>query len=290
MSEGEIKSSWAAVQDHTRHFSDFTFVYPVISRRSQGLSIGINLNPDKVCNFDCIYCEVDRSTPGTRTEVDLNQMREELLALVQFVKDGGLAREPKFDEVGDLAREVKDIAFSGDGEPTMINNFSECVESVAEVKRHEGLSETKMVLITDAAGLDKTDVKHGLSILDSHNGEIWAKLDAGSERYYKAVNRSSVKFERVLCNLLETARERPIIIQSLFLRAHGKAMSEQELKAFCGRLNDITSGGGRIQEVHLYTIARPTPEDFAAKLETEELEAFAQKIRKETDIEVAVFP
>lgn len=290
MASGEIKSSWAAVLDHTRNFSDFTFVYPVISRRSQGLSIGINLNPDKACNFDCIYCEVDRSTPGTRTEVDLKQMRDELRALIQRVKDGGLAREPKFDQVGDLAREVKDIAFSGDGEPTMVKNFSECVESVAEVKWHEGLSETKMVLITDAAGLDKTDVKHGLSIMDSHNGEIWAKLDAGTERYYKTVNRSCVKFERVLSNLLETARERPIIIQSLFLKVHGEAISEQELTAFCGRLNDITTGGGRIQEVHLYTVARPTPEEFAAKLENEELEAFAQTIRKETDIKVAVFP
>ena len=57
----EIKSTWAAVQDHTRHFTDFTFVYPVISRRSKGLSIGANLNPDKGCNFDCIYCEVARN-------------------------------------------------------------------------------------------------------------------------------------------------------------------------------------------------------------------------------------
>ena len=50
----QIESSWAAVRDHTRHFTDFTFVYPVISRRSRGLSIGVNLNPDKVCNFDCV--------------------------------------------------------------------------------------------------------------------------------------------------------------------------------------------------------------------------------------------
>lgn len=290
---GEIKSiqsSWAAVQDHTRHFSDFTFVYPVISRRSKGLSIGVNLNPDKVCNFDCIYCEVDRRIPGAVTEVDLRQMKDELTAMVRFAKDGGLAKEPKFDEVPWLTREVKDIAFSGDGEPTMIHNFAECVETVVEVQQSEGLDETKIVLITDAAGLDKADVKRGLKLMDTHHGEIWGKLDAGTEDYYREVNRSNVKFDRILSNLLETARARPIIIQSLFLKVHGQAMPAAELDAYCGRLNDLTESGGQISEVHLYTVARPTPEAFATKLELAELENMAAAVREQTGLTVAVFP
>ena len=290
MAEGEIKSSWAAVQDHARHFSDFTFVYPVISRRSRGLSIGVNLNPDKVCNFDCIYCEVDRRLPGAVTEVDLRQMQDELAAMVRFAKDGGLAKEPKFDEVPWLTREVKDIAFSGDGEPTMIKNFTECVETVVEVQQQEGLDETKIVLITDAAGLDKTDVKRGMEIMDAHNGEIWGKLDAGTEEYFKLVNRSNVKFERILKNLEEAARGRPIIIQSLFLKVHGKVMSAEELMAYCDRLNDITEAKGAIKEVHLYTVARPTPEEFATKIGTEELEAMAENVRGATNLKVAIFP
>ena len=290
---GEIKSiqsSWAAVQDHTRHFSDFTFVYPVISRRSKGLSIGVNLNPDKVCNFDCIYCEVDRRIPGAVTEVDLRQMKDELTAMVRFAKDGGLAKEPKFEEVPWLTREVKDIAFSGDGEPTMIHNFAECVETVVEVQQSEGLDETKIVLITDAAGLDKADVKRGLKLMDTHHGEIWGKLDAGTEDYYREVNRSNVKFDRILSNLLETARARPIIIQSLFLKVHGQAMPAAELDAYCGRLNDLTESGGQIREVHLYTVARPTPEAFATKLELAELENMAAAVREQTGLTVAVFP
>ena len=290
MSDGEIKSNWAAVQDHTRHFSDFTFVYPVISRRSQGLSIGVNLNPDKVCNFDCIYCEVDRRIPGAVTEVDLRQMQDELTAMVRFAKDGGLAKEPKFDEVPWLTREVKDIAFSGDGEPTMIHNFAECVETVVEVQQAEGLDETKIVLITDAAGLDKTDVKRGVKIMDAHHGEIWGKLDAGTEGYYREVNRSNVKFDRILSNLLETSRERPIIIQSLFLKVHGEVMPTVELEAYSGRLNDLTESGGQISEVHLYTVARPTPEAFATKLELAELETMAATVREQTGLTVAVFP
>jgi wyosine [tRNA(Phe)-imidazoG37] synthetase (radical SAM superfamily) len=278
------------VQDHTRHFSDFTFVYPVISRRSKGLSIGVNLNPDKVCNFDCIYCEVDRRIPGAVTEVDLCQMKDELTAMVRFAKDGGLAKEPKFDEVPWLTRAVKDIAFSGDGEPTMIQNFAECVETVVEVQQLEGLDETKIVLITDAAGLDKAGVKRGLETMDAHNGEIWVKLDAGTEEYYRQVNRSNVKYQRILNNLLETARVRPIIIQSLFLKVHGEAMSDGELGAYCDRLRDLTAAGGQISEVHLYTVARPTPEAFAAKLEVPELEAMAETVRERTNLRVSIYP
>ncbi len=255
----EIKSTWAAVQDHTRHFSDFTFVYPVISRRSRGLSIGVNLNPDKVCNFDCIYCEVDRRIPGAVTGVDLRQMKDELTAMVRFARDGGLAKEPKFDEVPWLTREVKDIAFSGDGEPTMINNFADCVEAVVDVKQAEGLESTRIVLITDAAGLDKGDVKRGLEVMARNNGEIWGKLDAGTEEFFKMVNRTSVKFQRVLDNLRDTARARPILIQSLLLKVHGEPMSAAELGAYCGRLNDITAAGGQIRGVQAYTVARPTP-------------------------------
>ena len=292
MGEGamEIKSSWAAVQDHTRHFSDFTFVYPVISRRSKGLSIGVNLNPDKVCNFDCIYCEVDRRVPGAVTEVDLRQMKDELTAMIRFAKDGGLAKEPKFDEVPWLTRKVKDIAFSGDGEPTMIHNFADCVQTVVDVKQAEDLGATQIVLISDAAGLDKADVKRGLELMDAHEGEVWGKLDAGTEEFFKAVNRTNVKFQRILDNLLATAKARAIIIQSLFLKVHGELMSAAELEAYCHRLNELTAGGGQIREVHLYTVARPTPEAFATKLERAELELMAVTVRERTGLTVAVFP
>jgi len=286
----EIKSSWAAVQDHTRHFSDFTFVYPVISRRSKGLSIGVNLNPDKVCNFDCIYCEVDRRIPGAVTEVDLRQMKDELTAMIRFAKDGGLAKEPKFDEVPWLTRKVKDIAFSGDGEPTMIHNFADCVQTVVDVKQAEDLGATQIVLISDAAGLDKADVKRGLELMDAHEGEVWGKLDAGTEEFFKAVNRTNVKFQRILDNLLATAKARAIIIQSLFLKVHGELMSAAELEAYCDRLNELTAGGGQIREVHLYTVARPTPEAFATRLERAELELMAVTVRERTGLTVAVFP
>lgn len=286
----EIKNSFAAVKDHTRVYKDFTYVYPVIARRSQGLSIGINLNPDKVCNFDCLYCEVDRSTPGKVSRLDLNQMRDELVAMIRFARDGGLAKEPKFDELPPyLSRNVKDIAFSGDGEPTMVSNFDECVRMVAEVKREEGLDKTFIRLITDAAGLDTGSVKRGLEIMDANNGEIWAKLDAGTEEYYQTVNRTKVRFERILKNLGETAKVRSIVVQSLFLKLHDEAMSEEELAQYCERLKEVLAVGGKIHEVHLYTVARPTPVDYATRLAKEELEKMAETVRQNTGLTVLTF-
>lgn len=285
----EIKNTWAAVRDHTRVFQDLVFVYPVISRRSRGLSVGVNLNPDKRCNFDCVYCEVDRKVPGRAESIDLPQLRDELTWLLRYALEGGLATQPKFDEVPELTRHIRDIAFSGDGEPTMVPNFDECVRVVAEVRRELGLTETKLVLITDSAGLDKSSVKRGLELMDANNGEFWCKLDAGTEDYYKLVNRSAVKFERILKNLLETARVRPVVIQSLFLKTNGAPIPPDELAAYCQRLNEIVRSGGQIREVHAYTVARPTPEPWATRLTREELAAIAATIRTQTGLRVEVF-
>ncbi len=291
MSETQVpvNSNLAAVKDHSRTYEDFLFVYPVISRRSRGLSIGVNLNPDKVCNFNCIYCEVDRRTPPRALRVDVARMREELMEVIRLVQAGGLMRQSRFSEAAALATEIKDIAFSGDGEPTMIPNFAECVQVVADVKRQKHLDQTKIVLITDAAGLDKADVKRGLEIMDTNNGEVWGKLDAGTEAYFQLVNRTKIRLERILKNLLETARVRSIVIQSLFLRVHGEAMPAAELRSYCERLNELRRGGAQIKEVHAYTVARPTPETFATKLTAAELACMAETIRQSTGLTVSVF-
>src|SRR5215213_6121094 len=109
--------------DHARRFAANRFVYPVLSRRSGGISIGVNLNPDKVCNFDCIYCQVDRRAESETQFVEMEQLLEELEETLKIAASGELFRHPPFDATPEKLRRLNDIALSGDGEPTTYRNF-----------------------------------------------------------------------------------------------------------------------------------------------------------------------
>lgn len=265
--------------DHRRIWQDFDYGYPVISRRSKGVSLGVNLNPDKVCNFDCVYCEVDRKTPAKRRDIDLDQMARELDALLQLTQDGTLFRVAPFDTARPDQRRLNDIAFSGDGEPTTAREFPEAVARMAGLLEARGLRDVKLVLITDSSRLQAAEVVEGLERMMAWNGEIWAKLDAGTEAHYRAVDRSAIPFQRILDNLLATARRWPITIQTLFLEWNGAGPTEAEVAAYCGRLQDLRAGGGQLRDIQLYTVARPTPEAAARPLKSEALEGCATQIR-----------
>jgi wyosine [tRNA(Phe)-imidazoG37] synthetase (radical SAM superfamily) len=265
--------------DHRRVWRDFDYCYPVISRRSQGLSLGVNLNPDKVCNFDCVYCEVDRIAPAKRRDLDLDQLERELAFLLDLAVDGRIYEVPPFDSARPEHRRLNDIAFSGDGEPTTAREFPEVIARVARLKAARGLDSVKLVLITDSSRLQAPEVLTGLETLMAHQGEIWAKLDAGTEATYREIDRSAIPFQRILDNLLATARRWPILIQTLFLSWKGQGPDEAELEAYCERLKHIQAHGGQLQAIQLYTVARPTPEPEARPLRRLELDAIAARLR-----------
>jgi len=264
--------------DHRRIWQDFQYAYPVISRRSKGVSLGVNLNPDKACNFDCVYCEVDRSTPGPRADVDLAQLEQEMSTLLDLTVSGTLFRTSPFDTARPEQRRLNDIAFSGDGEPTSARAFAEAVATIARVKRARGLDQVKLVLITDATRLQAPEVLRGLTTMMDNQGEIWAKLDAGSEAFYREVNRSKVPFARVLDNLAATARRWPITIQTLFLEWRGQGPSPEEVAAYLERLRTVLAQGP-LQGIQLYTVARPTPEPEARPLRAEAMDQLARQVR-----------
>jgi wyosine [tRNA(Phe)-imidazoG37] synthetase (radical SAM superfamily) len=263
-------------------------VYPVLSRRSRGISIGVNLNPDKVCNFDCIYCQVDRRSEAETKFVETDRLLEEIDHMLSLVAGGTLFEDEPFRDVPAERRRLNDIAFSGDGEPTTYRNFDEIIASVAELKRRHGLPEVKLVLITNASMFHRPVVERGLAILDENNGEIWAKLEAGTDEYYQLVERTKVPFRRVLDNITAAAKVRPLVIQSLFMRIDGANPPEPEIDAFCDRLSEIIAAGGMLKLVQVYTVARPPAESFVAPLNREQLEAIAAKVRAQ-GIVVEVF-
>ncbi|MBX7166044.1 MAG: radical SAM protein [Pirellulales bacterium] len=270
---------------HPRLFEQFRYVYPVVSRRSRGVSIGVNLNPDKVCNFDCVYCQVDRSTPPAVREVDEAQLLGELEAALDLVLGGQLFAHPRFAATPPELRRLNDIAFSGDGEPTTYRRFAELMTQVVELKRRRALGAVKLVLITNATMLHRPAVIAGLEAMMAAGGEIWAKLEAGTEAYYRRVERTSVPLARVLANITATAQRWPVTIQALFMLLDGQPPSANELDAFCDRLAEIAAGG-QLRLVQIYTVARQPAESFVAPLADAQVDEIVERVRTRTGLAV----
>jgi wyosine [tRNA(Phe)-imidazoG37] synthetase (radical SAM superfamily) len=275
--------------DHRRSYRENRFVYPVLSRRSQGLSIGINLNPDRICNFDCIYCQVDRRSTAETRFVEIDQLIDELDAMLQLVTGGAIYDDEPFSGVAGQLRRLNDIAFSGDGEPTTYRNFDEIVQRVAAIKTRHTLEDVKMVLITNASMFHRPAVQRGLELLDSNNGEVWAKLDAGTEDYYQLIERTKIPFRQVLDNITAAAQLRPLVIQSLFMQVHNEPPSSNEIDEFCNRLSDICNCGGRIKLVQVYTVARPPAESYVAPLSDAQVDAIAERVRTQSGLPADVY-
>ncbi len=276
-------------QQHSRLFESNRFVYPVVSRRSRGVSVGINLNPDMVCNFDCIYCQVDRRSVSETRFVETDQLLAELTSVLQSVISGDLFQESRFASTPDQLRRLNDIAFSGDGEPTTFRNFDEIIAQVADVRRKLVGDEVKVVLITNASMLHREHVARGLQLLDENNGQVWAKLDAGTEEYFKLIDRTTIPFQRVLDNITAAAIVRPLVIQSLFMNVNGEPPPESEIDAFCQRLQGITASGGQLELIQVYTVARQPAESFVAPLTEPQLQHIAARVGSTTGLQTAVF-
>src|SRR5277367_5994167 len=102
-----------------REFLGNRFVYAVVSSRARGLSIGVNMNPDKRCKFGCEYCEVDRTVPALETALDVDVMAEELQRTLELTRSGELRELHYHHDTPDDLLQLRHVALSGDGEPTI---------------------------------------------------------------------------------------------------------------------------------------------------------------------------
>ncbi len=266
-------------RDHRRELDDNRYVYAVVSRRSRGLSIGVNLNPDKVCNFACPYCQVDRTTPGGPRAVDPDRVEAELAHLFGLITSGELWTVPPFDTARPDLRVVRDIALAGDGEPTSSPAFPEVVRRIGRLRAAHGLDAVTVQVLTNATLFQRPRVQEGLEALDAIGGEIVAKLDAGTEPYFHRVDGTALPFRRVLDNLTQAARVRPITLQCMWLTWEGEGPSDAEIGAWQGRLRDILSADGQIRLVQVYSVARTPADPRVGVLPLPRLEAIADRAR-----------
>ncbi len=265
--------------DHSRDAAGMTYVYPVVSRRAGGVSVGINLNPNNACNWRCIYCQVPGLTRGAAPEIDLALLERELSGFLHELLQGDFMAT----RVPESARRINDIALSGNGEPTSAKAFVEVIELIGRVMaRFDLAGKIKLVLITNGSLLDKAYVQDGLRRMHALNGEVWFKLDSATREGLRRINHAELSPERVFANLQSAAGLCATWLQTCLFAIDGAAPSELEQQAYLDFVRRIVSAGVPVQGVLLYGLARPSQQPEAPRLSAlpaDWLEAFAEKIR-----------
>lgn len=271
-----------------RDFLDNRFVYVVVSPRARGLSVGVNMNPDTVCNFGCVYCEVHRGGMLREQHLDVEVMAGELEKTLDFVQRGRLRERPWFQSLPDELLTLRHVALSGDGEPTLAPNFVDAVESVVHARALGAFPFFKLVLITNGTGLDQPQAREGLRFF-TNSDEVWVKLDGGTQAYLNKVNKTDIPLEKILGNILELGRQRPIVIQSLFPSVNGDGPAAEEIQQYADRLRELRIAGAQIRLVQIYSATRPTRNSSCGHLPLKTLSHIAQTVRQNAGLKAEVF-
>jgi len=268
------------VIDHSRDSAGLRYVYPVISRRAGGVSVGVNLNTNNACNWRCIYCQVPDLARGGPPPVDMALLEKELRGFLHELLHGDFMQT----RVPEGARRINDIALSGNGEPTSAEGFAEVVRLICRLKQELQLPpEIKLVLITNGSLLQRDNVQQGLRRMAQHNGEVWFKFDRASESGIQQVNDTRVTLDKVRGNLATAIACCPNTwLQTCWFALDGNAPSQQDEDDYVNFLESSLKDGIRPQGVLLYTLARPSLQPEAprlAALSHDALESFAARIR-----------
>ena len=267
----------------TNHRSDIlglTYVYPVISRRMGGLSIGINFNTNNACNWRCIYCQVPDLKIGAAPDMDFKLLEDELRFFLEDVLNGDFYDRFQVDED---KRVIKDIAIAGNGEPTSLKEFARAVELIGKIATEAGIfPNSNYVLITNGSLIHQARVQAGLKILKSYGGEVWFKLDSATEEGRALINNSGQSCKASVKNLMLSATLCTTKLQTCLIDYDKRGLTDKERLAYLNLLRSIKQSGCNLQRVMLYTIARPSLQPEAmriAPLSAETLNAFADDIR-----------
>jgi hypothetical protein len=265
--------------DHDRNRSGMKYVYPVVSRRAGGVSVGINLNPNNACNWACVYCQVPDLSRGTAPAIDLAQLDAELRAMLAQIVHGDFMQT----QVPEGMRRLNDIALSGNGEPTSSKQFPEVIDLLSRVVTDFDLTaRIRLVLITNGSLLERPRVQAGLKKMATLNGEIWFKLDSATTAGMRRINQTRTSPEAHLLRLATACRLCPTWIQTCVFAWDGSPPSPLEQQAYLAWLRRARDEGLPLAGVLLYGLARPSLQPAAPRLSAlpaSWLENFAEAIR-----------
>jgi len=247
--------------NHDRDAAGMTYIYPVVSRRAGGVSVGVNLNTNNACNWHCAYCQVPDLVRGVAPEIDLELLRAELTAMLDDIVHGPFMSQcvPK------ACRSLCDIAISGNGEPTSSAAFDQVVTVLVDVMQQFGLS-VPLRLITNGSYVHKPHVQKGLAYMAKHHGEIWIKVDSVTDAGIQRINGVKLDAERLYRQIVAAAGTCTTWIQTCMAAWDGQPPTEHELTAYIGFLKILKRDGVPIQGILLYGLARPSLQEEAMHL------------------------
>ena len=265
--------------DHSRDSAGMRYVYPVVSRRAGGVSVGINLNTNNACNWRCIYCQVPELKLGTAPPVDMELLENELRGFLNELLHGDFLQQ----RVAEGARRINDIALSGNGEPTSAKEYLQVITLIGKLQKELSLpAHIKLVLITNGSLMHRSDVQQGLRLMALLNGEVWFKLDRASVAGMKNVNNTQSNMEKVRKNLATSIASCPTWLQTCWFALDGLAPDKQDEDDYLNFLAGLIQDNIRPQGVLLYSLARPSLQIEAPRLSSlsvQQLELFATRIR-----------
>ncbi|MHB1083565.1 MAG: radical SAM protein [Thiobacillus sp.] len=265
--------------NHDRDNADMTYVYPVVSRRAGGVSVGVNLNPNNACNWACVYCQVPDLTRGAAPDINLAQLEAELRAMLTDILHGDFMQT----RVPEGVRRLNDIALSGNGEPTSAKAFPQVIELIGRVMAGFDLVEKiKLVLITNGSQIDRPRVQAGLGKMAALNGEVWFKFDSATASGMRSINQTRISPDKQFERLAVATHLCPTWLQTCVFALDGAPPSSIEQAAYLAAVERIRHQQIPVQGVLLYGLARQSMQPQAYRLSAlpaEWLNDFAEKIR-----------
>lgn len=273
-------SQTLTTSNHDRAIAGLKYIYPVMSRRAGGLSIGVNFNPNNACNWRCIYCQVPNLQVGSAPEMDFALLEKELRFFLTQVQQGDFFES---FNVPEPQRVIKDIAISGNGEPTSLRHFDQAVKLIGDIATQFDIFPTsKFVLISNGSLIHQAKVQTGLIELARYGGELWFKLDSATEKGRKMINSARQSQEKLFENLKTATLLCPTKLQTCMLHFQNQVWSDEEKKAYFAFLRELAKREINIKQIMLYSIARPSlqPEaDDLTPADAAEMETFAADIK-----------
>lgn len=233
---------------------EYKYIFGPVPSRRLGRSLGIDLVPFKTCTYDCIYCQLGRTTNKTILRKEWGPLEE----IISQLKDK-LYLEPDY------------ITLSGSGEPTL---FTKCGELICKIKK---VTSIPVAVLTNGSLLWKPDVRRSLLEADL----VIPSLDAGGNHLFQYVNRPhrDISFSKMLQGLVQFRDEyKGQYWLEVFLLA-GVTTPEVEIKRLQTCIKSIQP-----DKIQVNTVTRPPAETFAEPIPKERLEHLATQLFEHSEV------